>query len=308
MNHYKDLWCEKYRPQILEDIVLSEENKDLLKSISNDIPHLLFWGKAGTGKTTTAKVIIKDILKCQYLYINASEESGIDTIRNKVISFAQTKSIDGQKKVIFLDECDGMSPNAMRSLRNVMEEFSNSTRFILTANYYNKIIEPIRSRCIIFNLNPDLKGCVIRCIKILKSENIDYKESMSRLGDFVKERYPDIRRMVNDLQKFSVTGVLKILDFNIIQKFSDILVEKFIKQENIFDIRKYIIENESNFDSDYQSLYKNLFNSFYKKDFKESYKKAILLELCEYTYRDNFVADHEINFFNFILAVDSIKV
>jgi len=310
MNHYKDLWCEKYRPKNLSDIVLSEENKLHLKSLSEDIPHLLFWGKAGTGKTTTAKVIINDILKCQYLYINASDESGIDTIRNKVISFAQTKSIDGLKKVIFLDECDGLSPFAMRILRNVMEEFSNSTRFILTANYFNKIIEPIRSRCILFNLNTDLKGCILRCIKILESENIQYKQSISKLKDFVKNRYPDMRRMVNDLQKFSISGVLDISDNNNkTEHFSNDLLEKLLNNENIFEIRKYIIENQSNFDSDYQNLYKNLFETIYNKDMKENIKKSLLLELCEYTYRDNFVVDHEINFFNFILtAENSVKV
>jgi DNA polymerase III delta prime subunit len=306
MNHYKDLWCEKYRPQKISDIVLSEDSKEHLKNISDDIPHLLFYGKAGTGKTTTAKVLINDVLKCQYLYINASDESGIDTIRNKVISFAQTRSVDGQKKVILLDESDGLSASAMRTLRNVMEEYANSTRFILTANDFNKIIEPIRSRCVIFNLKPDLKGCVQRCVDILKRENVDYNDSISKLVVFVKDRYPDMRRMVNDLQKFSISGKLQLENVDLTETFSHILFKKLIQKENSLDLRKMIIEGESEFDSDYQNLYKSLFDVIYNSNITEIKKKTLMLELGEYTYRDNFVVDHEINFFCFILSAENI--
>jgi DNA polymerase III delta prime subunit len=165
-------------------------------------------------------------------------------------------------------------------------------------------------KCILLNLNPDINGCILRCIKILESENIQYKQSISKLKDFVKNRYPDMRRMVNDLQKFSISGVLDISDNNNkTEHFSNDLLEKLLNNENIFEIRKYIIENQSNFDSDYQNLYKNLFETIYNKDMKENIKKSLLLELCEYTYRDNFVVDHEINFFNFILtAENSVKV
>jgi len=306
MNHYKDLWCEKYRPQKISDIVLSEDSKEHLKNISDDIPHLLFYGKAGTGKTTTAKVLINDVLKCQYLYINASDESGIDTIRNKVISFAQTRSVDGQKKVILLDESDGLSASAMRTLRNVMEEYANSTRFILTANDFNKIIEPIRSRCVIFNLKPDLKGCVQRCVDILKRENVDYKDSISKLVVCVKDRYPDMRRMVNDLQKFSISGKLQLENVDLTETFSHILFKRLIQKENSLDLRKMIIEGESEFDSDYQNLYKSLFDVIYNSNITEIKKKTLMLELGEYTYRDNFVVDHEINFFCFILSAENI--
>lgn len=306
MNHYNDLWCEKYRPKKISDIVLSEDSREHLKRISDDIPHLLFYGKAGTGKTTTAKVLINDVLKCQYLYINASDESGIDTIRNKVITFAQTRSFDGQKKVILLDECDGLSASAMRILRNVMEEFSSTTRFILTANYFNRIIEPIRSRCVIFNLKPDLKGALKRCIDILKSENIDFDDNLTQLASFVKDRYPDIRRMINDLQKYSINGKLCLENLNICESFSDILLKKMVSNENALDLRKFIIESENEFDSDYQILYKSLFDSLYNSNIKDIKKKTLLLELGEYTYRDNFVADHEINFFCFLLSAENI--
>jgi replication factor C small subunit len=306
MNHYNDLWCEKYRPKKITDIVLSEDSKEHLKDISDDIPHLLFYGKAGTGKTTTAKVLINDVLKCQYLYINASDESGIDTIRNKVITFAQTRSFDGQKKVILLDECDGLSGSAMRTLRNVMEEYSSSTRFILTANYFDRIIEPIRSRCVIFNLKPSLKGSLQRCIDILTHENIEYKENLSKLALFVKDRYPDMRRMVNDLQKYSITGKLCLENLDISESFPQILLKKIYAKESALELRKFIIEGESEFDSDYQRLYKSLFDAIYDSNVGEIKKKTLLLELGEYTYRDNFVVDHEINFFCFILSAETI--
>lgn len=306
MNHYQKLWVEKWRPKTISDIVLSEDVKNHLTSISGEIPHLLFWGRAGIGKTTTAKVLINDVLKCQYLYINASDENGIDTIRNKVISFAQTRSIDGQIKVILLDEMDAMSGQAMRILRNVMEEYSDTCRFILTCNYFNKVIEPIRSRCVIFNIKPDLKGCVQRCIDILKAENVEYGESLPQLVNFVKERFPDMRRTINDLQKSCITGKLELISSDRNTKFANDLWSKMVSKENVLSLRRFVIEGEAEFDSDYQELYSGLFEVIYESSIKDIMKKEILLELGEYTYRDNFVVDHEINFYCFMLSVDRI--
>lgn len=306
INTYDKLWVEAYRPTKLSDIVLSEENRKQMVSFSDSIPHLLFCGKCGIGKTTTAKVLIHDVLKCQYLYINASDETGIDTIRNKVISFAQTRSIDGNKKVVLLDEMDSLSGSAMRILRNVMEEYAETTRFILTANYFSKIIEPIRSRCVIINLNPDIKGCVSRCYDILKAENIEIGENLPKLVEFVKDRYPDMRRMINDLQKSSISGSLVFTDTNLVENFASLLWEKLKSQENTINIRKFVIEGETDFDSDYQTLYTTLFNIVFESKIEESKKKAVLLELGEAVYRDNFVVDHEINFFCFLMNVEVI--
>lgn len=306
MSHYSDLWVEKYRPKTLSEIVVSDDIKKTLQGFVDDIPHILFYGPAGTGKTTTAKVLITDVLKCQYLYINASDESGIDTIRNKVINFSQTRSIDGKRKVILLDECDGLSGSAMRILRNVMEEFSETTRFILTANYFNRIIEPIRSRCVLITLKSDLKDCMRRCLHILKTENVDIGDNLPLLVGFVKDRLPDMRRIINDLQKSSVSGKLNLFTSDDTSGFVERLLEDLKNQKNIFDIRKTIIESENEFDSDFQGLYKNLFESVFNLKIKESLKKELLLAIGEFSYRDNFVVDHEINFFSFLLEADRI--
>ena len=161
--NFNSLWVEKYRPKTLEDFICTEANKDIIASFKNkeEIPNLLFTGTPGLGKTTLAKIIVNDILGCQYLYINASDENGIDTIRTKVTSFAQTKSIDGKIKVIILDEADGLSIDAQRVLRNTMEEFARITRFILTANYKYRVIPALQSRCQSLELTPPLELSLI---------------------------------------------------------------------------------------------------------------------------------------------------
>jgi DNA polymerase III delta prime subunit len=300
MNLYKNLWVQKYRPQTLKDLVLSEENREFFSKIDEDTPHLFLYGNAGTGKTTLAKILVNDILKCQYLYINASDENGVDTIRNKVTSFSQTRSLDGKKKVIILDEFDGTTPEAQRILRNIMEEYSSTTRFILTANYINRVIEPIQSRCLLFNIIPKLDQTVLRCVDILKKENIKI-ESERDLVEFIKNNFPDIRRIINDLQKFSITGILKIKQSNEVKGYAKRILEDILNKKSIVDIRKFIINEERNFASDYQKLLKELFDLIYESNINEDAKKAAMLEIGEHLYRDNFVIDHEINCFCCIL-------
>ena len=152
-----DIWCEKYRPSTLNEIVLDKNTKTYFNKVQeeNNIPNVLFVGKPGIGKTSLAKIIVNSILKCQYLYINASDENGIDTIRTKVLNFAQTQSLFGNIKVIILDECDGLSIDAQKALRNSIEEYHDLTRFILTANYKHKIIPALQSRCQVFDINYD---------------------------------------------------------------------------------------------------------------------------------------------------------
>lgn len=305
MSLYDQLWVERYRPKKLDDLVLSNENREFFSTIKEDTPHLLLYGHAGTGKTTLAKIIVNDILKCQYLYINASDENGIDTIRNKVTQFAQTSSFDGKKKIIILDEFCGTTGEAQRILRSVMEEYSNTTRFILTANYINKVIEPIKSRCLPFNIIPDLAECAKRCMSILKQENIEI-ESETDFVTFIKNNFPDMRRIINDIQRYSTSGKLIINWSNDVKNISENIYNFLISKTDTIKIRKFIIENEKTFSADYQNLLKGVLDFFYEStSIKESLKKRIILEIGEHMYRDNFVIDHEINFFCCLIAIES---
>lgn len=306
VSHYNDLWVERYRPVKLSDILLSKETRSHFESLNEDIPNMLFYGSPGTGKTTLAKIIVKDILKCQYLYINASDENGIDTIRNKVISFAQTRSMDGNKKVVILDEFCGTTGDAQRILRNVMEEYSESTRFVLTSNYLNKIIEPIKSRCLLFKLNPEENAVLVRCVEILIKEKVIIDETQKKLlPKFVNDRYPDLRRIINDLQKFSVTGELRIQEENSSLNFADSLFKQLLNKESVLELRKIVIENEKQFNNDFQQLMKSLFDLIYESSISDIKKKMLLLDLGEHMYRDNFVLDHEINFYCCLIAMEN---
>jgi len=305
MSLYDQLWVEKYRPKKLDDLVLTEENRKFFSGINDDTPHLLLYGHAGTGKTTLAKIIVNDILKCQSLYINASDENGIDTIRNKVTLFAQTSSLDGKKKVIILDEFCGTTNEAQRILRSVMEEYSDTTRFILTSNYINKIIEPIQSRCLLFNIVPDLAECAKRCLNILKHENINISSDKEFIT-FVKNNFPDMRRIINDLQRFSVSGTLIINQINEVKNIAENIYNALISKVDSITIRKIVIENERAISADYQNLLKALLDFFYDNTkIKENIKKRIILEIGEHMYRDNFVVDHEINFFCCLIAIEN---
>jgi len=306
-NHYNKLWVEKYRPKNLNDVVLSAEVKEHFESLNDDTPHLLFYGSPGTGKSTMAKVIVNDILKCQYLYINASDENGVDTIRNKVISFAQTRSVDGKKKVVILEEADGLTGDSLRILRNVMEDYEGTTRFILTANYFNKVIEPIRSRCLLFKLQPDLKEIVIRCIHILQAEKITVEESQkSALLAHIETNYPDLRRIINDLQKFSTSGKLIMKEQHQISDIVNYVYDNLLCKTSSLEIRAKIIENEKTFNGDYQTLMKELFEVFYNsKNVKEVTKKMAMCDIGEYMFRDCTVLDHEINFYMCIASLEN---
>jgi DNA polymerase III delta prime subunit len=306
---FSNLWVERYRPKALPDYICSDFTKNAILSFKEkgEIPNLLFVGNAGIGKTSLAKILVNDILECQYLYINASDENGIDTIRNKVMNFAQTMSIDGKVKVIILDEIDGTSIDAQRALRNTMEEFAGITRFILTANYKYKIIPALQSRCQSFDLTPPLDLAVKRCASILKQESITVPDDQRvKLVEFIKGTYPDLRKCINELQKFSSSGTLVLNDTKN-NKVLD-LIFKEVKKKNVETLRKALIESEHTFNSDYTSLLRNLFNHVDETETNPDLKRFYLLTISEYLYRDSFVIDKEINCYACLIQLSEIKL
>ena len=299
IDAFKNLWVEKYRPKTLDEIVLTDANRTILDKFCNDeeIPNLLFIGNAGIGKTSLAKIIVHNILECQYLYINASDENGIDTIRTKVTNFSRTKSIDGGIKVIILDEVDGLTLDAQRALRNTMEEYCQYTRFILTANYKYKVIPALQSRCQSLDLVPPLELCIERVKYILDNENTTYDE---RLDDFVKLYYPDVRKTVNELQKNTSNNKFEPVQ----EKTNDVLVKgimSLVIQNKALKARKLVIQNESSFNGDYNQLLKNIFDYIDDTDIKN--KERCLLTVSEYMYRAAFVMDAEINFYSCLIQL-----
>ena len=208
MNDHS-LWVEKYRPTTIDTYIGNEHLKSKVKIYldSGDIPHLLLFGKAGTGKTTLAKILVNNI-ECDYLYINASDENNVDTVRTKVKNFASTIGFKDMK-VIILDECDYITPNAQAALRNLMETFSKHCRFILTCNFVERIIDPIQSRCQTFQVVPPNKQEVAKNLhQIFTNESVTYKKE--DLVVLVNSGYPDVRKVVNSAQRQSVAGKLEI--------------------------------------------------------------------------------------------------
>jgi replication factor C small subunit len=304
-----NLLVERYRPVTLNDIVLSDEQREFFveRIKHGEIPHLLFISSPGTGKTSLAKILVA-ALGCSYRYLNASDERGIDSIREKVIGFAQTKSIDGKLKVVILDEMDGLTGDAQRALRNVMEEYQDNIRFILTANYKNRIIEPIRSRSIIFILNPPFNECVRRAIHVIKQENIVVTpEQRELLGKMIQLSYPDIRTIISNIDKFTINGELKIQE----GKTYTFVAEKIFnmvcdKHETVTEIRKYTIENEIEFNSDYSIILKGLFEHVFSIVTDEQKKRDALLVIGKHLESHQQVMDFEINAFCCIIQLKKI--
>ena len=294
-----DIWCEKYRPSTLDEIVLDRNTKTYFNKVrvEQNIPNVLFVGKPGIGKTSLAKIIVKDILKCQYLYINASDENGIDTIRTKVLNFAQTKSLFGQIKVIVLDECDGLSIDAQKALRNSIEEYHELTRFILTANYKHKIIPALQSRCQIFDINYDKNEYLTKLISIVKAEKV--KINKEQFTTITNNSYPDFRKGINALQKYFLSDGKDNNVFNS-KDFFDGLHDLLI-QKKYTVIRKHIIEHEALFNNDYDELCKRLFDYMYVIDIDAEKKRDCLITVSKYFYQNSQCIDQEINFYSCIL-------
>jgi DNA polymerase III delta prime subunit len=305
---FDNLWVEKYRPTSINDLLIDESTKNslLLFKEKKEIPHMLFTSGPGTGKTTTAKIIAKELLNSDYLYINASDENGIDTIRNKVIAFSESKSFDGGLKIIILDEVDGLSRDAQGALRGSMEYYHDTTRCILTANYKNKLIEPLISRIQQFSLTYDKKDVVKLCFSILKRENVIVdKDNAQKMVKLVYSMFPDIRKAINSLQRLSYNGKLEIKS----TYADDILMSEvleFLNEGNCMALRQFLISKEAEFASDYNILLKNLLEYIYKSSIFDSKKKECILIIGEYLYRSVSVIDKEINCFICLIQLSQV--
>lgn len=299
------LWVEKYRPSSLDEICLRDDIKKRIIAWGTEIPHLLLVGPVGIGKTSIAKILVTDVLKCDYLYINASDENGIDTIRTKVTGFIQTKSLDGQLKVVLLDESDGLSFEAQNSLRNLMESYSNNARFILTGNYKHKIGIPLQSRCQLLELEFSKKDLIKRVLQILKLENISYnKDELSAIAKICNNFYPDFRSVINTLQLSWVDGVwnfAKTFNTNELMEY----IWNNIQSTKSLQTRKYLIENENKFQADYSRLLKDLLNYVYVLDIDDDYKRFVILTIADHLEKSTRVLDKEINLFACLLTIEA---
>ena len=287
------LWVEKYRPTNLDTYIGNEHLKSKVSVYleSGDLPHLLLYGRAGTGKTTLAKLLVSNI-ECDYLYINASDENNVETVRTKVKNFASTVGFKDMK-VIILDECDYITPNAQAALRNLMETFSKHCRFILTCNYVERIIDPIQSRCQSFQIIPPSKSDVAKHLhKILIQENvIDTPEDIKIL---VESGYPDIRRVINSAQRNVVNGKLKLDTTSIIQNDYKLKLLKILETKNkkdaFVEIRKLLANNQI---TDFADLFRLLYDEV--DSYGKGHVAECILIIARYELSDSQVVDKEIN-------------
>ena len=306
MIDFDKIWVEKYRPAKLEDVILDERTLNIVKEFKDEIPNLLFVGNPGTGKTTLARVIVNDILKCNYLYINASDESGIDTIRHNITNFAQTKSFDGGVKVVILDEADGLTAQAQAALRNTMETFAKYCRFILTANYKHKIIPALQSRCQALDIKPAVELAVKRCYHILKNENVKVSDEQKiKFIQLVKRHFPDLRKAINELQKNVIDSELCIANINSDSELLETIYKK-VASKNSLEARRYLIENEDRFQGDYDTLLSNYLNFIYTANIVDLKKKEMIAIIADHLYKSAFVVDKEINAFACLVNLESV--
>jgi len=304
-SNIENLWVEKYRPSKIEDLVLTEENRSIIdKFINNqEIPNLLFYGNAGTGKTTLAKILV-NYIDAEFLFLNCSEV-GIDAVRTTITQFSQTKSFNGKMKVVICDEIDGSSTDAQRGLRNTMEENSGYCRYILTCNFINRVIQPLQSRCQSFLLAPPIAGIIKRVAQVLKGENIEVDEDNKKKLVFLAKRlYPDTRKVINEVQKYCVNKKLKLPEVNVVDDFAIDLLNFILKNE-VLSARRYVIEREASFNGDYPQLLKAVFDTVCNVSLPitDIQKKMWLMTIGEYMYRNAFVIDPEINFYCLLLSL-----
>tara|TARA_R100000951_G_scaffold57143_1_gene48004 strand:- start:17110 stop:18048 length:939 start_codon:yes stop_codon:yes gene_type:complete len=292
------LFVEKYRPKTIEDCILPKTLKDTLTGIikSGQSQNLLLHGGAGVGKTTVARAVCNE-LNADYILINCSEEGNIDTLRTKIRQFASTVSLNGGTKIVILDEFDYSNAQSIQpALRGAIEEFSKNCRFIITCNYKNRIISPIHSRCtnIEFKIpskeKPEIGGQLMKRISwILNEENIPFEDKV--LAQLITKYFPDIRRMLNEIQRYSVSGSI---DVGILSCIGEIQIKDLVgamKSRDFASCRKWVVDNIENSQTE---LFRKIYDGLSENMKPSSVPQAILI-IAEYQYKSAFVADQEIN-------------
>ena len=293
------LWVEKYRPQKIDDCILPESLKKTFKDYvaQGELPHFLLCGTAGVGKTTIAKALCNEI-GAEYVILNGSDTGGhIDTLRTTIKGFATSVSLTDAKKVIILDEADYLQANSTQpALRNYMEEFSANCRFIFTANYKNRIIEPIHSRCAVIEFKIDTKekqeiaaSFFKRATAILKQESIEFDPKV--VAELITKHFPDYRRILNEMQRYSVSGKI---DSGILVNMSEESFKgliKLMKDKDFTEVRKWVAKNS---DADTTALFRELYDNASVNMDVNSIPPMVLI-LADYQYKAAFVADHELN-------------
>ena len=295
-NEY--LWVEKYRPQTINDTILPKKLKQTFQKIveGGELPNMLFTGTAGLGKTTVAKALC-NLLNCDYILINGSEEGNIDTLRTKIKQFASSVSLSGDYKVVILDEADYLNPQSTQpALRGFIEEFSNNCRFILTCNFKNRIIEPLHSRCGVYEFNTSKKDMVelcqsfmVRCQTILTKEDIKYDDKV--LAELIMKFAPDWRRVLNELQRYSVNGTIDSGVLNIVSDKNYDELFSYLKNKDFKKMRSWVV---SNIDTDATAIFRAINDRMSEKVAPQSIPQLVLI-LGDYQYKNAFVADHELN-------------
>ena len=292
------LWVEKYRPRTIDECVLPKSLTKTFTEIAKtgQLPNMMFSGTAGVGKTTVAKALC-NMLDLDYIIINGSEEGNIDTLRGKIKQFASSVSLQGGYKVVILDEADYLNPQSTQpALRGFIEEFSNNCRFILTCNFKNRIIEPLHSRCGVYDFaipnseKPAIAGGMFkRVCGILDGEGVTYDQKV--IAELVQKYFPDFRRLINEVQRYSTSGSI---DSGILSNLGDENVKSlmtFLKAKDFKGMRKWVADN---MDSEPHAIYRKVYDSM--SDFLQPQSiPQVVLILADYQYKNAFVADHELN-------------